>query len=110
MIDANIRNCTRCGREFTDLRVEVGLGIYVSRLKESDVWEGIANLDQTSTEVLCPSCFDEFAQVLGQLNIPYSTAPNPAENKTSSCECGSSALEPAVEEDCAYAEPSAPTN
>jgi len=110
MAEADIRNCSRCGREFTDLRIEVGLGIYVSRLKDSRVWEGIANLNQASTEVLCPVCFDEFATVLGQLNIPYTEGtPQPA---TEECACNTSApnLEPAVEEECTYAEPKAPTN
>ena len=111
MIDNSVCKCTRCGRSFTDLRIEISLGMYVSRLKESGVWEGIANLDQTSTEILCPACFDEFAQVLSQLNIPYIEKTKVPEPASTDCECTASNVpEPAVEEDCTYVEQGTKTN
>ena len=44
---------------------------FTERLKETEVWEEIANLTQTSTEVLCPNCFDKFVDAMSSLNIPH---------------------------------------
>ena len=63
-------HCSRCGTALTDLRIFVELNIGVDRLKETGVWESIPNLDQSTREVLCKDCFDEFAALLEQMNTP----------------------------------------
>jgi len=64
-------NCTRCGKELNDFRISIGFDIKVDRMKENSIWEYIPNLDSTSREELCPDCFDEFSEILSQLNIKY---------------------------------------
>lgn len=66
-----ISNCTRCGKEIDNLRINVILKIDVQRLKESSTWENIPNLNNTSREVLCEDCFDKFSTIMSQMNIPY---------------------------------------
>lgn len=60
--------CTRCGREISDIEVTITLGISAQRKKDSGIWENIANLDQTSTEILCPDCFNIFCEAMNTLN------------------------------------------
>lgn len=61
--------CSRCGAELKDLKIHVSLNINVDRLKTTDVWEEIPNLDQVSKDVLCESCFDSFASILEKMNV-----------------------------------------
>ena len=66
-----VNRCSRCGANLNDLRLTVKLDIFTERLKETEVWEEIANLTQTSTDVLCPNCFDKFVDAMSSLNIPH---------------------------------------
>lgn len=65
-----MKRCTRCGRKFDELIVAVKLDIEVFRIKSTGVPEMINNLDQDSKEFICKECFDEFAAVIGKMNIP----------------------------------------
>ena len=56
----NINNCTRCGAEFTDFKIDISFNIKVIRSQEDGFWEYIPNLDNTSREVLCFNCFTKF--------------------------------------------------
>lgn len=67
--------CTRCGKPFTNLRMRVTLSLYTERMKESGVWEEIPNLNQSSTEVLCEKCFDDFCDVMNQMNVKHVEEP-----------------------------------
>jgi hypothetical protein len=66
-----ISNCTRCGKEINNLRINVVLKIDAQRLKDSSTWEDIPNLNNISREVLCEDCFDKFATIMSQMNIKY---------------------------------------
>lgn len=61
-----VENCTRCGKMFEGKRIKVSLHLYTERLKESGVWEPIANLDQSSVEYLCSDCFDDLINILSE--------------------------------------------
>lgn len=66
-----IENCTRCGEKLGKFRINTILHIDTQRLKENGVWENIPNLDNTSKEILCEKCFNEFAEILENMNIKY---------------------------------------
>lgn len=63
--------CTRCGKELKDLKIDISLSVFVERIKENDVLEQVPNSDTTSREVLCIDCFNELADVLSQMNVKY---------------------------------------
>lgn len=71
--DEVFNKCTRCGKEFTDLKVSVELGLYVERLKDTGVWEEVPNMTQESREYLCPDCFNKLCDILAQMNLPQTT-------------------------------------
>lgn len=71
--DEVFNKCTRCGKEFTDLKVSVELGLYVERLKDTGVWEEVPNMTQESREYLCPDCFNKLCDILAQMNLPQAT-------------------------------------
>ena len=66
-----INNCTRCGKELNDFKVNIKLEMRVDRKKDSSVWEYIPNLDTRSHEILCVECFDKFSNLMSELNIKY---------------------------------------
>lgn len=70
-----INNCTRCGKKFTDLRMQVTLELYTERLRDTGIWEEIPNLCQESVEYLCPECFDKWVDIQSQMDIPYQENP-----------------------------------
>ena len=74
--DEVFNKCTRCGKEFTDLKVSVELGLYVERLKDTGVWEEVPNMTQESREYLCPDCFNKLCDILSQMNLPQMTGTN----------------------------------
>jgi hypothetical protein len=63
-----INNCTRCGENFTDFRVDVSFQMKTDRLKDDTMWECVPNLDVVSREVLCLKCYYEFAALLEEMN------------------------------------------
>jgi len=80
-----VYNCTRCGKEFKDFRIDVQVQIRTDRLRKDGVWEFIPNLNTNSREVLCYDCFDKFTNTVGgEMNIPFqspeSVWQNPAPN------------------------------
>ena len=54
-------NCTRCGKRFTDLKIEISQMVETNRLKDNNVWEKLPNLNVVSKEILCKECFDLYA-------------------------------------------------
>lgn len=64
-------NCTRCNKELKDLKIEVGLSVYVERIKENGVTEQVPNSNTNSREILCFECFEEFSKALENLNYKY---------------------------------------
>lgn len=97
--DEVFKRCTRCGKEFTDLKVEVNLGLYVERIRDTGVWEEVPNMNQESKEYLCPDCFNKLCDILSQMNLPEAngTFDNnhgviipKEENNECDCECDSS--------------------
>jgi DNA-directed RNA polymerase subunit RPC12/RpoP len=66
-----IDNCTRCGRPFKDFRIYITLSTRVERITELSTWEEIQNLSNDVSEVLCSECFDQFAEIQNQMNIPH---------------------------------------
>lgn len=93
--DEVFKRCTRCGKEFTDLKVEVNLGLYVERIRDTGVWEEVPNMNQESREYLCPDCFNKLCDILAQMNLPQAngTSDNdhnvivPTEEKEENSEC-----------------------
>ena len=82
----NLKKCTRCGRELTNLRMGVTLFLETDRLKDNGIWENVANLTQSSKEYLCEDCFSLFADTLtGALNHKYE---DPEEILENPCNCG----------------------
>lgn len=63
-----IENCTRCGKKFDRFRINTILHIDTQRLKENGVWENIPDLNNTSKEILCEECFNEFTDILSKMN------------------------------------------
>ena len=63
--------CTRCGKELNDLKISINFNIKVDRMKDSSIWEYIPNLDNHSNEILCMECFEQFSELMSQLNIKY---------------------------------------
>jgi hypothetical protein len=61
-----MEKCTRCSKEFTDLKVAVKLNVNSCRLKEDGLWENLPNLNVESKETICKECFDIFAEALGR--------------------------------------------
>jgi len=59
-----MENCTRCGAELDDLKINLKLSISVNRLSESGLWEDIPNSILDPQETLCQNCFSEFTDVL----------------------------------------------
>ena len=70
MANYEIVKCTRCGKEFEDLRIEVSLNIYTEQKLETGLFEEIPNLTQATREVLCKDCFDKLCEVFEQMNVP----------------------------------------
>ena len=70
MANYEIVKCTRCGKEFEDLRIEVSLNIYTEQKLETGLFEEIPNLTQTTREVLCKDCFERLCSVFEQMNVP----------------------------------------
>lgn len=62
-------NCSKCGKELDDFKIEISFRIIVNRMLKSGQWEYIPNLDNNSNEVLCYDCFDKFSEVISQLNL-----------------------------------------
>lgn len=94
--DEVFNKCTRCGKEFTDLKVSVELGLFVERLRDTGVWEDVPNMSQESREFLCPDCFNKLCDILAQMNLPQTTGTNnndhgvilPVEERVdNNCEC-----------------------
>jgi DNA-directed RNA polymerase subunit RPC12/RpoP len=56
-----VDRCSRCGKEFNNLQIEILLETRTSRVKENGLWEPLPNLSVKSREVLCKECFDIFA-------------------------------------------------
>jgi len=63
--------CTRCGKELKDLKIDISLSVFVERIKENDILEQVPNSDTTSREVLCFDCFEKFSKALEVLNYQY---------------------------------------
>lgn len=109
MLEINVNQCTRCNKKFTDIVVAVKLDIEVFRFDESSVPEQIANLDQESREFMCKECFDDFAAVLEQMNLPADKHEELIQEREENCECnepGCGCVEPdkKIVEDCSYDE------
>lgn len=68
--------CSRCGKEITEFKIEVSLGIHTERMKDRGAWEEVAPMKTHSREILCIDCFNTFAEVLSQMNIPYQPPTN----------------------------------
>lgn len=81
-MDNVMEHCSRCGKELTDMRIFTSLALSVERKKTNDIWEEIPNLDQVSKEVLCKDCFDEFADLLAQMNTSKDPATQGSLNQT----------------------------
>jgi DNA-directed RNA polymerase subunit RPC12/RpoP len=92
-----MKRCTRCGRSFDELIIAVKLDMEVFRIKSTGVPELINNLDQESKEFLCKKCFDEFADIIGKMNIPYKK-----ETLDSPQQSGHNKIETEVVEDVKY--------
>lgn len=60
--------CSRCGKTLTKFRITTILHMETQRIKENGVWENIPNLGNTSKEILCEECFEEFAEILEGMN------------------------------------------
>lgn len=75
-------HCSRCGKALEDMRIFTSLSLNVERKKTNDIWEEIPNLDQVSKEILCKDCFDEFAELLAQMNTAKDPATQGALNET----------------------------
>lgn len=71
--DEVFNKCTRCGKEFTDLKVSVELSLFVERLRDTGVWEDVPNMNQESREYLCPDCFNKLCDILAQMNLPQTS-------------------------------------
>lgn len=71
-LNEEITNCTRCGKPFTDFRLQVIMELHTDRLKDTGAWEEVPNLCQTSIEYLCKDCFNTWVDIQTQMNIPYS--------------------------------------
>jgi len=97
MLEINLKKCSRCKKDFTDIIAAVKLDIEVFRLDESDIPEQIANLDQESHEFLCKECFDDFASVLEQMNLSKENHEKLI-GERSNCECEDKKFV----EDCLY--------
>ena len=93
--------CTRCRREISDIEVTIALGISAQRKKDSGIWENIANLDQTSTEILCPDCFNIFCEAMNTLNYGDEESQQQPQNHlrdTPQCPSCNRTPEPAITE------------
>jgi len=66
-----MENCTRCGKVFTEFKIDINFNIRVDSLKDDNTWEYIPNLDNESREILCNECFDKFSELMGQLGIKH---------------------------------------
>lgn len=64
----DIEKCTKCNVVFDDLKFFIKLHIEASRKSTTGVWEPINNIDINSHEVICKTCFDEFAKNLERMN------------------------------------------
>lgn len=103
--DEVFNKCTRCGKEFTDLKVSVELGLFVERLRDTGVWEDVPNMNQESKEYLCPDCFNKLCDILAQMNLPDATGTMkndynvilPTEERETECECERKPAAPAAQ-------------
>jgi len=62
----DIKQCTKCGKEFKDenMRAFISLHIDIDRKTLSKLWEPVSNTNINSNELLCADCFDEFTEAL----------------------------------------------
>lgn len=65
----DIENCTRCGKKFDGLRIEIEQKINTQRQQNTTDWEPLPNLRLDSYEILCQSCFDKYSKIMEQMNI-----------------------------------------
>lgn len=56
-------NC-KCGKELTDVKVEIELAFNVERLNENGTWEPIPNSIAAPREIMCMDCFSTFVDVI----------------------------------------------
>ena len=61
-----MENCTKCGKELDDLKINLNLSINVNHLTSSGLWEEIPNSIVNPKETLCPECFDKFTEALSK--------------------------------------------
>ena len=63
--------CTRCKKDLNDIWIKVKLDTLVERVKEDDIIEVVENSKISSTETLCPECFEKFCDVIenGMQNV-----------------------------------------
>lgn len=63
--------CTRCNKELSDLWIKVRLDTQVERVREDQTVEQVENSFVSSTETLCPECFERFCDIIdtGMQNV-----------------------------------------
>lgn len=60
--------CSRCNRPIDGFVVRLESSITVFKLEPSGILTPYTNFEEPTSEMLCPSCFEEYSKCLNQLN------------------------------------------
>lgn len=71
MVNCTEERCSRCGKEFEDVKVDVVLLINPKMKKENGLYESMPNSETNSREILCFECFEKFSDAFESLNYNY---------------------------------------
>lgn len=66
--------CSRCARTIGDALIRVENSIQVFKVSDTGVLVPYSNLSEPTSELLCPECFEKYAQCLDELNKEYNGA------------------------------------
>jgi len=63
--------CSRCARTIGDALIRVENSTQVFKVSDTGVLVPYSNLSEPTSELLCPECFEKYAQCLDELNREY---------------------------------------
>lgn len=64
-------NCSRCGKEITDLMVSIKQEVKILRKTKIGTFEPYGTVNGTTFEYVCPECFEKYSECLDKLNKDY---------------------------------------
>lgn len=63
--------CSRCGQDLEDTLIKLENNITVYKISDTGVMIPYHNLEEPTSEFLCPECFEKYCDCLDELNKEY---------------------------------------